>query len=47
MLVAWELLRSLGLRERGPEIISCPTCGRTEVNLIELAQAVEKRLVHV
>ena len=42
MLVAWELLRSLGLRERGPEIISCPTCGRTEVNLIELAQAVEK-----
>ncbi len=47
MLVAWELLRSLGLRERGPEIISCPTCGRTEVNLIELAQAVEKRLAHV
>ncbi|PIE60215.1 MAG: 4-hydroxy-3-methylbut-2-en-1-yl diphosphate synthase [Desulfobulbus propionicus] len=47
MLVAWELLRSLGLRERGPEIISCPTCGRTEVNLIELAQAVEKHLSSV
>ncbi len=47
MLVAWELLRSLGLRERGPEIISCPTCGRTEVNLIELAQAVEKHLSFV
>ncbi len=47
MLVAWEILRSLGLRQRGPEIISCPTCGRTEVNLIELAAAVEKRLAKV
>ncbi len=47
MLVAWEILRSLGLGKRGPEIISCPTCGRTEVNLIELATAVEKRLVNV
>lgn len=28
MTVAWELLRALGLRQRGPEIISCPTCGR-------------------
>lgn len=44
MLVAWELLRSLGLRSRGPEIISCPTCGRTEIDLIGLAQAVERRL---
>jgi (E)-4-hydroxy-3-methylbut-2-enyl-diphosphate synthase len=47
MLVAWEILRSLGLRERGPEIVSCPTCGRTEVDLIGLATAVEKRLMHV
>ncbi len=44
MVAAWELLRSLGLRSRGPEIISCPTCGRTEIDLIGLAQAVERRL---
>lgn len=44
MLVAWEILRSLGLRQRGPEIISCPTCGRTEIDLAGMATAVEKRL---
>jgi len=44
MLVAWEILRSLGLRQRGPEIISCPTCGRTEIDLVSMATAVEKRL---
>lgn len=42
--VAYEILRSLGLRERGPEIISCPTCGRTEIGLIELAEQVEEAL---
>ncbi|BCS88403.1 flavodoxin-dependent (E)-4-hydroxy-3-methylbut-2-enyl-diphosphate synthase [Pseudodesulfovibrio sediminis] len=42
--VAYEILRSLGLRERGPEIISCPTCGRTEIALIELAEKVEEAL---
>lgn len=47
MTVAWEILRSLGLRSRGPEIISCPTCGRTEIELIRLAEEVEKRLRHV
>ena len=44
MTVAWELLRALGLRRRGPEIISCPTCGRTEIDLLGLAQEVERRL---
>ena len=44
MTVAWELLRALGLRRRGPEIISCPTCGRTEIDLIGLAREVESRL---
>jgi len=42
--VAYEILRSLGLRERGPEIVSCPTCGRTEINLIRLAEQVEEAL---
>jgi (E)-4-hydroxy-3-methylbut-2-enyl-diphosphate synthase len=40
--VAWEILRSLGLRCRGPEIISCPTCGRTEIDLIPMAEEVER-----
>ncbi|MBN2141188.1 MAG: flavodoxin-dependent (E)-4-hydroxy-3-methylbut-2-enyl-diphosphate synthase [Desulfovibrionaceae bacterium] len=42
--VAWEILRALGLRARGPEIVSCPTCGRTEIDLISLAAEVEDRL---
>ncbi len=42
--VAWEILRSLGLRARGPEIIACPTCGRTEISLVALAEAVEEAL---
>lgn len=40
--VAWEILRAAGLRQRGPEIISCPTCGRTEINLMDIAQKVEE-----
>lgn len=42
MAVAWEILRAAGLRARGVEIISCPTCGRTEIDLIALARAVEE-----
>ena len=42
--VAFEILRALGLRARGPEIISCPTCGRTEIDLISLTLEVEKYL---
>jgi (E)-4-hydroxy-3-methylbut-2-enyl-diphosphate synthase len=45
--VGWEILKSLGLRQRGVNIISCPTCGRTEINLISLAQKVEKILESV
>lgn len=40
----WAILRSLGLRRRGPEMISCPTCGRTEIDLIPLAHKVEAAL---
>jgi len=42
--VAYDILRALGLRERGPEVISCPTCGRTEIGLISLAEEVQRRL---
>ncbi len=41
---AKQILASLALRQSGPTLISCPTCGRTKVNLIEIAQAVETRL---
>jgi (E)-4-hydroxy-3-methylbut-2-enyl-diphosphate synthase len=40
--VAKEILKVLGLREEGTEIISCPTCGRTEIDLINLAKKVEE-----
>ena len=40
----WTLLSALDLRRRGPELISCPTCGRTQVDLIGLADAVEARV---
>ena len=43
----WTLLAALDLRRRGPELISCPTCGRTQVNLIELAKQVEAGLQSV
>jgi (E)-4-hydroxy-3-methylbut-2-enyl-diphosphate synthase len=45
--VAYEILRALNIRRRGPEIISCPTCGRTEIPLFEIVDTVEKRLQHV
>jgi len=40
--VAYEILRALGLRKRGIEIISCPTCGRCQIELLPLVQKVEK-----
>jgi (E)-4-hydroxy-3-methylbut-2-enyl-diphosphate synthase len=42
--IAWNLLKVCGLRKRGVEIISCPTCGRTEVDLIPLVAQVERAL---
>ncbi len=42
--VGWEILKSLELRERGPVFISCPTCGRCQIDLIEVAEEVERRL---
>jgi (E)-4-hydroxy-3-methylbut-2-enyl-diphosphate synthase len=45
--VAYEILKSLKIRQRGVNIISCPTCGRTEIDIIGLAEEVERRLMHV
>jgi len=42
--VAFGILRALGIRMRGPDIISCPTCGRCEIDLIGLSEEVERRL---
>jgi len=40
--ICWEILKALNLRQRGPTIVACPTCGRVEVDLIPLAQKVEE-----
>jgi (E)-4-hydroxy-3-methylbut-2-enyl-diphosphate synthase len=44
VLVAYEILKALGLRQRGPTLVSCPSCGRAEVDIIALAEAVSKHL---
>ena len=43
----YEILKSLGLSQRGPTLISCPTCGRTEIDVVALANAVEKHLAKI
>ncbi len=47
VFVAYEILRGLGFRQRGPTLVSCPSCGRAEVDIIRLAEAVSKRLQKV
>ena len=47
VFVAYEILKSLGLRQRGPTLVSCPSCGRAEVDIIGLAEAVNKGLEKV
>ena len=42
--IAYRILRALNVRRVGPDIISCPTCGRCEIDLLELVEEVEKRL---
>jgi (E)-4-hydroxy-3-methylbut-2-enyl-diphosphate synthase len=44
--VGWEILKSLGLRKRGITVTSCPTCGRTEIDLITLAKKVEAEMAN-
>lgn len=45
--VANEILKSLGLRQYGPTLISCPTCGRTQIDLVRIAAEVEKKLATI
>ncbi|MBU0581027.1 MAG: flavodoxin-dependent (E)-4-hydroxy-3-methylbut-2-enyl-diphosphate synthase [Candidatus Margulisbacteria bacterium] len=42
VVVAKKILQALGLRQFGPDVISCPTCGRTEIDIIKMANEVEK-----
>ena len=44
VVAAKEILQAAGIRQEGPEFISCPTCGRTQIDLIGLASEVERRL---
>ena len=47
VIAAYEILKSLNLRQHGPILVSCPTCGRTEVDIIKLAEEVEERLAKI
>jgi len=42
--VAWEILKALGLRERGPVLIACPTCGRLQFDMDTVVAEIERRL---
>ena len=43
--VGYEILKALNIRQHGPDIISCPTCGRCNIDLFEIAEQVEKALL--
>ena len=46
--VAWEIVKSLGLRTRGVTVVACPTCGRLDVdNFVGIVTEIEKRLAHI
>ena len=47
VIAGYEILKSLNLRQHGPILVSCPSCGRTEVDIIKLAEAVEKELMKI
>src|SRR3954447_6960480 len=44
--VAWEILKALKLRERGPVLIACPTCGRLQFDMDAVVSEIERRLEH-
>lgn len=45
--VGYEILKSLNLREHGPTIISCPTCGRCEIDIISMTKKVERKVRNI
>jgi len=47
VIAAYEILKSLNLRQHGPILVSCPSCGRAEVDIIKLAEAVEAELLKI
>jgi len=47
VIAAYEILKSMNLRQRGPVLVSCPSCGRTEVDLVKLAEQVEQELMKI
>ena len=47
VIAGYEILKSLNLRQHGVNFISCPTCGRTQIDLIGLAKKVEERFKHI
>ncbi len=47
VIAAYEILKSLDLRQHGPVLVSCPSCGRSEANIIELVREVEERLMRI
>ncbi|MBM4432524.1 MAG: flavodoxin-dependent (E)-4-hydroxy-3-methylbut-2-enyl-diphosphate synthase [Chloroflexi bacterium] len=47
VIAGYEILKSLNLREHGPILVSCPSCGRTEVNIVKLAEQVEAELLKI
>jgi len=47
VIAAYEILKSLNLRQHGPILVSCPSCGRAEVDIVKLAEAVEEELIKI
>jgi (E)-4-hydroxy-3-methylbut-2-enyl-diphosphate synthase len=44
VIAGFNILRSLGLRKEGVELISCPTCGRAEIDIVNLAKEIERKI---
>jgi (E)-4-hydroxy-3-methylbut-2-enyl-diphosphate synthase len=47
VMAAYQILASLGIRKRGINIISCPTCGRCRTNLREIVEEFERETIHI
>ncbi len=47
IIAAYEILKSLNLRQHGPILVSCPSCGRAEVDIVKLAEQVEEQLIKI